>query len=69
MNSKLKLVLYGIGAFAVFIVIVVVLRLISGDVPEDVILFNMFSKNDLLLGLAVAVVVTFSHDQRQRLKK
>lgn len=68
MNLKIKIVLYGLGAFAVYIVLVVVLRLISGRIPEDAEIFGMFSTTDLLLGVVVAVVLTFSHERKKRLK-
>lgn len=68
MNPKIKLILYALGAFAVFITIVVLLRLITGDIPEEATILGIFSKNDFLLGIVVAVVVTFSYERRQRLK-
>lgn len=68
MNPKLKIILYGLGVFAVYIVLVVVLRLISGRIPENAEIFGMFSTTDLLLGLLVAAVLTFSNVQKKKLK-
>ena len=68
MNPKLKIVLYGFGVFAVYIVFLIVLRLISGRTPEDAEIFGLFSKSDFLLGLLVAVVLTFSNVRKKRLK-
>lgn len=69
MNSKVKTVLYGLGAFCVFLALVVILRLISGDIPEQATIFGIFSKNDFLLGLVVAVVVTFTRERRKKMKE
>jgi hypothetical protein len=68
MNPKLKTILYGLGVFAVYIALIVILRLISGKVPENAEIFGFFSRNDFLLGLAVAVILTFSHERKKRLK-
>lgn len=67
MNSKLKIVLYGFGVFAVYIVFLIVLRLVSGNAPEDAEIFGMFSRNDFLLGLIVAVVLTFSYVRKKKM--
>ena len=67
MNSKLKIGLYGLGVFAVYVVFLVVLRLISGNIPEGAEFFGMFSRNDLLLGLIVAVVLTFSYVRKRKM--
>ncbi|NDV45867.1 hypothetical protein D0T49_02225 [Paludibacter sp. 221] len=68
MNPKLKIVLYGVGVFAVYIILVVILRLISGKYPENPEIFGIFATNDIWLGLIVAIVLTFSHVQRRKLK-
>jgi len=67
MNPKLKIALYGLGVFAIYITLVVVLRLISGRFPEDAKIFGIFSTTDFLLGAVVAVVLTFSHERKKRL--
>ena len=68
MNPKLKIVLYGLGVFAVYIVIILILRFISGYTSEDAEIFGIFSRNDLLFGLIVAVVLTFSYVRKNRMK-
>ena len=67
MNPKLKIVLYGLGVFAFYIILLVVLRLISGHMPEDAVVFGMFSTKDFLLGLFVAVVLTISYVRKRKL--
>ena len=69
MNPKLQTLLYGLGAFAVYMVLTVVLIWISGKVPENPILFGIYTKDHLLLGLAVAVVLTFSHERKKKMDK
>jgi len=68
MNAKIKILLYGLGVFAVYLVLVVILRYFSGKYPENAVVFGIFAANDFLLGLIVAVVLTFSHERKKRLK-
>jgi len=66
MNPKLKIFLYGVGVFAVYIVFLIVLRLVTGNTPDDAEFFGIFTRNDILLGLIVAVVLTFSQVWRSK---
>ncbi|MDL2290119.1 hypothetical protein LJB95_01800 [Paludibacteraceae bacterium OttesenSCG-928-F17] len=66
-NPKLKPVLYGLGVFAVYIIILVILRLISGRLPENPAIFGFFTGNDFLLGLLVAVTLTFTYVRRKKM--
>ena len=68
MNPKLKPVLYGLGVFAVYIIILVILRLITGKLPADPTIFGFFTINDFLLGLIVALVLTFNYVRRKRME-
>jgi hypothetical protein len=67
-NKYLRLFLYGLGVFVVFITIALILKRITNQVPTETEIFWLFTKTDLLLGLAVAVAVTFSHEKKKRLK-
>jgi len=68
MNPKLKIILYGLGVFAFYLLLLVVLRLTSGSVPEDADVFGLFSTKDFLLGLFVAIVLTISYVRKRKLK-
>lgn len=69
MRTKLKPIIYGIGVFAIYALLTYVLRLISDRFPENADYFGVFTTNDLLLGLVVAVVLTFSNIRKSKLKK
>lgn len=66
--SKLQPVLYGLSVFAVFIILSVILKLIAHRESTDAIYFGILSNKDLLLGLLVAVVLTFTHEHKKKLK-
>jgi hypothetical protein len=67
--SKLQPVLYGLGVFAIFIILSVVLKLITHRVFDDVRYFGILSDKDLLIGAFVAIVLTFTHERKKRLNK
>jgi len=68
MPSFIKVILFVVGVFAVFLIISIGLKLVSTPIPDGGII-NMVSENDLLIGLVVSVVVTFTHIQRKKLSK
>ena len=59
--------LYGIGVFCVFMALTFLLRLIAHQFPENPILFGVFQKNDLLMGLAIAVILTYSRHLKRNI--
>ena len=67
-HPKLKPILYGLGVFTVYIVLSLVIRLVAKRIPADAEFFGMFSTNDLLIGVVVAVVLTFTHERKKRIK-
>ncbi len=67
-NKYLRILLYGLGVFVVFITIALILKRTTNQVPTEDEIFGLFTKTDLLLGLAVAVAVTFSHEKKKSLK-
>jgi hypothetical protein len=68
MSPKIKPVLYGLGVFAVYIVLTYILRLIFNRMPTDAEFFGIYSTNDLLLGVVIAVALTITHERKKRLK-
>ena len=68
MNSTIKLINYAISTFLVFLLLTWILRLMAGKLPIENGILGVFKNSDLLLGLVVAVAVTFSHIQKRKLK-
>lgn len=68
MNSKLKLVIYAISAFLVIMLLTWILRLMTGKLPLEDGLWGVYKDSDLLPGLVVAAMITFSHYQKRKLK-
>ena len=68
MNSRLKLIIYAISTFLVFLLLTCILSLMAGKLPIENGILGVFKNSDLLLGLVVAVAVTFSHIQKRKLK-
>ena len=65
---KIQPILYGVGVFVVFTTLVIVLKLISHRIPAEAGYFGLFSKQNLFLGGVVALVLTFSHERKKKLK-
>ncbi|MFT3753773.1 MAG: hypothetical protein QM800_13145 [Paludibacter sp.] len=65
---KLQPILYGLGVFVVFTTLMVVLKLTTNRIPAETDYFGLFTNQDLFLGLVVAVVLTFSHERKKKLK-
>ncbi|MBN2764837.1 MAG: hypothetical protein JXR27_00575 [Paludibacteraceae bacterium] len=66
MSALSKKIIFGISVFTVFMIIATVLKLVSGQQTEEGILFGLFSETDLLLGLAVAVLVTYNRERKRK---
>ncbi len=69
MNSILRLVLYGIGVFVVYLILIALVVWVSGNHSENAILFGIYTKQHFLIGLAVAIVLTISHDRKMKMMK
>lgn len=67
MHPIIRTFLYGLIVFIIFMVLAVVLKLVTHRVDENA-LFGLITKNDFLMGLVVAVFVTFSHERKKKLK-
>lgn len=69
MLTKIKeILIYGLGVFAVYAILTYVLRVLFNRAAVDAELFGVYSKNDLLVGVLVAVVLTFSHQRKKNIK-
>ena len=69
MSTKLKEVLiYGLGVFAVYAILTYLLRVFFNRAAVDAEFFGIYSKNDLFVGVLVAVVLTFSHQRKKNIK-
>jgi hypothetical protein len=69
MPDIVKKLFFGLVAFIIFTLIAVILKYTTGQLPQEDAFLGIFTETDLLLGLVVAVVVTFSHERRKNLKK
>lgn len=69
LHPIIKSFLFGLGAFSIFLAIAALLKLVSKAEIVDADYFGIFTNSDLLLGAAVAVVVTMSYERRKGLKK
>jgi hypothetical protein len=68
MPPKLKPVLYGIVVFLIYALLTWILRMLTGRMPENPEFLGIYTTNDLLLGLVVAVVLTISNQKKKKLK-
>ena len=67
MSPIFKSILFGVGVFVIFSAIALVLKLATGK-ELDAEYLGLFSKTDLMLGLAVAVIVTLNHERKKKSK-
>ncbi len=68
MSPIIKNVLYGIGVFSLFSVIALLLKYATNYTPIGNEVVGNFTSSDLMLGVVVAIVVTFAHIKKTRLK-
>lgn len=66
--SKLQPVLYSLGAFSVFIALSLILKFITKQIPTDAEYFGILSNKDILIGVFVAIIMTFTHYQKKKIK-
>lgn len=70
MFTKIKgPLLYGLGVFSVYAVLTYGLRVFFNRITTDAEFFGVYSTNDLLIGVLVAVVLTFSHQRKKNMFK
>lgn len=68
MHPRLKPIVYGLGVFAVYAVLTYILRFAFNRTPNDADILGIYSTNDLLIGVVVAIVLTFTHERKKRIK-
>ncbi len=68
MHPKLQTLLFGLGVFAVFTTFAVGLRHFTSSTVQNLEYFGFFSKRDIVLGVIVALVVTFNHERKKKSK-
>lgn len=66
---KIKPLLYGISVFIVFSTLVAVMKLVTKRIPTNAEYFGLYTQKDILLGAIVAVILTFSHERKKKLKQ
>jgi hypothetical protein len=69
MSPKIKLALYGLSAFVIFALITALLRVVSGKIPENPDFFGLFVKNDIWLGIVVALVIVVSRNRNENKRR
>jgi hypothetical protein len=65
---KIQPILYGVGVFIIFTSLMIIIKLITHRIPTEAEYFGLFSNNDLLMGVVVAIILTFSHERKKKLK-
>jgi hypothetical protein len=68
MPPFIKTVLFGLGVFAIFTTLAIILKLVTNHTPVEGEYFGLFTNSDIMLGLVVAIVVTLSHERKKKLK-
>lgn len=69
MSDRFKLALYGLSAFIIFALLTAALRFISKNIPENPDFLGIFVKNDIWLGIVVALVIMLSRNRRMKDKQ
>ena len=67
-HPRLKSVIYGLSVFAIFMSVCLILKIFTHRVTPEDIYFGLLSNKDILIGLSIAVLLTFIHEQKKRLK-
>lgn len=65
---KLQPILYGIGAFALFTLLSIILKIATNHQSTENEYFGIISNKELLLGAVVAIILTFTHERKKKLK-
>jgi hypothetical protein len=67
MNKIFKLLMYGMGVFVVYAVILFVIRkFYKNEMPHDSFLLGLFTQRDLIMGFVIAAVLTFVHYSKNK---
>jgi len=68
MHPAIKTFLYGLSVFVIYAIFVLILRHVINHISTNYEYFGLFSKKDILLGLALSILLTFSHERKKKLK-
>lgn len=68
MHPKLKIVLYGLSIFVIYTILAIGLRYITHHISQEDEYFGLISNKDLLVGIGLAIVLTFTHERKKKLK-
>ncbi len=68
-HPKLKPVIYALIVFAIFISLSIILKLFTHRLTASDVYFGLLSNNDILIGLFIAIFLTFTHEQKNKLRK
>ncbi len=69
MHPVFKTITYGLIVFVIYAALTFILRYITNRMPENPEFLGIYTTNDLLLGIAVAFFLTFTHERKKNLKK
>ena len=65
-DPKLRPVIYAVVVFVVFMALSAALKMITHRISIEDVYFGIFSKKDLLIGLGIAIFLTFTHEQKKK---
>lgn len=68
-HPKLKPIIYGFTVFLVFISLSVILKMLTHRVSSTDVYFGVLSNKDILIGFCIAVFLTFTNEQKKKLRK
>jgi uncharacterized membrane protein len=66
LQSLLQSLRYAMGVFVVFIIFTLILRFLTKGVSDKINWAQLFTEKELLMGLIIAVMVTFMHIQKMK---
>jgi hypothetical protein len=66
MSPNTKALIYATSVFFVYIVLTYILRISFGKMPLDAAYLGVYTNNDLLVGVAISAVLTFTHIQKNK---
>lgn len=66
--AKMRPLIYGLSVFVIFTILSLILKIITNHQTTDAEYFGILSNKDLFMGAVVAIVVTFTHEQKKKLK-
>jgi hypothetical protein len=68
-HPKLKPVIYGLIVFIIFISLSIILKMLTHRVSSTDVYFGVLSNKDMAIGFCIAVFLTFTNEQKKKLRK